>query len=51
MTVVNPPARYGAVVHEFGLVREFKEKHASQNAFVNGGFFVFEPVQFVSSPA
>lgn len=40
LTAVNPPARYGAVTVETGLVKNFFERTSSPNSLINGGFFV-----------
>ena len=41
MTVVNPPARFGLVKFKKNLAVEFAEKIKIPNAWINGGFFVF----------
>jgi glucose-1-phosphate cytidylyltransferase len=43
VTAVRPPARFGGLVFDDGLVREFTEKAQSGEGWINGGFFVFEP--------
>jgi glucose-1-phosphate cytidylyltransferase len=43
VTAVTPPGRYGALVIEGEMVREFKEKPQGDGERINGGFFVFEP--------
>ena len=43
MTVVKPPGRFGAALLENDKVTEFREKTDSENAWINGGFFVLEP--------
>jgi glucose-1-phosphate cytidylyltransferase len=43
VTAVQPPGRYGALVAEDGLVRQFQEKPQGDGAWINGGFFVLEP--------
>lgn len=42
MTIVRPNSRFGVVSHENGLVTEFEEKPISK-AWINAGFFIFEP--------
>jgi len=42
VTSVIPPGRYGALEIEDGLVRRFAEKPVSDDAWINGGFFVLE---------
>jgi glucose-1-phosphate cytidylyltransferase len=46
MTVVPPPGRYGIVTIEGERVRAFREKPASDDAWINGGFFVLSPRVF-----
>ena len=43
MTVVRPPARFGAVKLKGNLVKYFKEKSKLDEGWINGGFFVMEP--------
>jgi glucose-1-phosphate cytidylyltransferase len=42
VTGVRPPARFGELITEGDLVREFSEKPQAHEARINGGFFVFE---------
>ncbi len=47
VTAVRPSARFGTMV--FGAndsVRDFREKHQTDEGWINGGFFVFEPTIF-----
>lgn len=46
ITAVQPPGRYGALVREGHLVREFQEKPLGDGAWINGGFFVLSPKVF-----
>lgn len=46
VTAVRPPARFGGLVFEGPLVREFTEKPQVGEGWINGGFFVFEPKIF-----
>jgi glucose-1-phosphate cytidylyltransferase len=46
VTAVRPPARFGALQLEGGRVVHFSEKAQSQEGWINGGFFVFEPGVF-----
>ena len=46
VTAVRPPARFGGLVFEGDLVREFSEKPQIGEGWINGGFFVFEPQIF-----
>lgn len=39
MTAVQPPSRFGELVVDNGLVREFREKPSGEH-FINGGYFV-----------
>jgi glucose-1-phosphate cytidylyltransferase len=44
VTVVRAPSRFGLVkVAPSGLVREFEEKPADGEGWINGAFFVLEP--------
>jgi len=43
VTAVHPPARFGGLVLEGSLVKEFSEKNQSSEGWINGGFFVLEP--------
>ncbi len=46
VTAVRPPARFGGLVFEGDLVREFSEKPQIGEGWINGGYFVFEPQIF-----
>ena len=46
ITAVRPPARFGGLVFEGDLVREFSEKPQIGEGWINGGYFVFEPAVF-----
>jgi glucose-1-phosphate cytidylyltransferase len=46
VTAVHPPARFGCLEMEGGLVRGFSEKPQTSEGWINGGFFVFEPEVF-----
>ena len=43
LTAVRPPARFGYLHSENGLVTHFGEKNQSDEGWINGGFFVLEP--------
>lgn len=43
VTAVHPPSRFGALLIEDDYVRQFSEKPQTQEGWINGGFFVFEP--------
>ena len=43
VTAVRPPARFGELQIDGGLVSEFAEKPQVGTGWVSGGFFVFEP--------
>ena len=43
VTAVRPPARFGNMHFEEGLVTHFGEKNQSETGWINGGFFVLEP--------
>ncbi len=46
VTAVRPPSRFGGLIFEGDLVREFSEKPQIGEGWINGGFFVFEPQIF-----
>ena len=43
VTAVHPPARFGVVEIENGLVTHFGEKDHTNVGWINGGYFVLEP--------
>lgn len=43
ITAVRPPARYGGLFMEDGLVRKFTEKPQTGEGWINGGFMVLQP--------
>jgi glucose-1-phosphate cytidylyltransferase len=43
LTAVRPPARFGGLVFEGDMVREFTEKPQIGEGWINGGFLVVEP--------
>jgi glucose-1-phosphate cytidylyltransferase len=43
VTAVQPPARFGSLVLDGNAVRSFAEKVTRSEAWINGGFFVFDP--------
>jgi glucose-1-phosphate cytidylyltransferase len=43
ITAVRPPARFGGLTLEGHAVRTFSEKPQTDEGWINGGFFVFEP--------
>ena len=46
LTAVRPPARFGTMQFDGNRVIDFKEKPQTQEGWINGGFFVFEPAVF-----
>jgi glucose-1-phosphate cytidylyltransferase len=46
LTAVRPPSRFGGLVIEGDVVRDFSEKPQTGEGWINGGFFVFEPELF-----
>ena len=46
LTAVHPPERYGVLSLNEDQVTEFREKPSGENAWINGGFLVFEPEIF-----
>jgi glucose-1-phosphate cytidylyltransferase len=56
LTAVNPPARYGAVSVNSGIVTSFSEKTSSPDSLINGGYFlvnpnIFETLDRLSNPS
>lgn len=51
VTAVRPPARFGVLESENGLVTHFGEKNQTDAGWINGGFFVLEPTvkNFITS--
>lgn len=43
VTAVRPPARFGGLVFDGDLVKQFIEKPQIGEGWINGGFMVFEP--------
>ena len=43
VTAVRPPARFGVLDSENGLVTKFGEKNQADSGWINGGFFVLNP--------
>lgn len=50
VTAVHPPARFGKLTIEDGLVSRFDEKPQMSEGWINGGFFVLEPGVFDHIP-
>ena len=46
VTAVHPPSRFGALTLDGSRVAEFSEKPQTDEGWINGGFFVFEPAIF-----
>ena len=46
LTAVRPPARFGTMVLNGDQIVDFKEKPQTEEGWINGGFFVFEPEVF-----
>jgi glucose-1-phosphate cytidylyltransferase len=42
VTAVRPPARFGVIHSENGIVRHFGEKEQTDSGWINGGFFILE---------
>ena len=42
VTAVRPPARFGVLEIENGVVKHFGEKNQTDSGWINGGFFVLE---------
>lgn len=43
ISAVRPPARFGGLFMENGIVKSFTEKPQTGEGWINGGFIVFEP--------
>lgn len=43
VTAVRPPARFGVLESQNGLVTRFGEKNQADSGWINGGFFVLDP--------
>jgi glucose-1-phosphate cytidylyltransferase len=50
ITAVRPPARFGKLTIDEGLVTHFDEKPQMSEGWINGGFFVLEPGVFDAIP-
>ncbi|MBF0442120.1 MAG: glucose-1-phosphate cytidylyltransferase [Oligoflexales bacterium] len=47
LTAIQPAGRFGRLeIHEDSTISNFTEKPKGDNAWINGGFFVFEPEVF-----
>jgi glucose-1-phosphate cytidylyltransferase len=46
ITIVRPPARWGAVKIKNNNINKFEEKNNKNEGWVNGGFMIFEPKIF-----
>ena len=46
LTAVRPPARFGGIKISGSKVKYFKEKSSLDEGWINGGFFVVEPIIF-----
>jgi glucose-1-phosphate cytidylyltransferase len=53
ITAVRPPARFGVLESQNGLVVRFGEKNQADSGWINGGFFLLEPrvVNYINSLA
>ena len=51
ITGVRPPSRFGEIVVRDNKIISFKEKRASADGFINGGFFVFKQAIFDCLPS
>jgi glucose-1-phosphate cytidylyltransferase len=52
LTAVRPPARFGYLNINDGIVTRFGEKNQADEGWINGGFFVLEPevINYIDSP-
>jgi glucose-1-phosphate cytidylyltransferase len=46
LTAVRPPARFGHMVFDGDMIKEFTEKPQTGEGWINGAFFVLEPKVF-----
>lgn len=46
LTAIKPHGRFGSIEQTAGHVTQFREKSSQHTAWVNGGYFVFEPQIF-----
>jgi glucose-1-phosphate cytidylyltransferase len=46
VTAVKPTARFGGMRFDGDTVIEFKEKPQTEEGWINGGYFIFEPEVF-----
>ena len=46
ITAVRPPARYGGILMNNGIIEKFTEKPQTGEGWINGGFMVIEPEVF-----
>ena len=44
LTAIHPPERFGVLNLSGDYVTEFHEKHSGESSWINGGFFVCEPM-------
>jgi glucose-1-phosphate cytidylyltransferase len=51
LTAVRPPARFGGLLFEGDMVRQFTEKPQIGEGWINGGFMVMEPEIFNYIPS
>ena len=52
VTAVRPPARFGVLHSQNGIVTDFGEKNQADSGWINGGFFVLEKsvIEYIDSP-
>ena len=46
ISIVKPPARWGAVKLNKNVIKSFEEKNSKNEGWINGGFMIFEPKVF-----
>lgn len=53
VTAVRPPARFGTIEFDSGIVTSFREKDSQKTGWVNGGFFCFNKgiLDYLTEPA
>lgn len=52
VTAVRPPARFGTIEFDLGIVTSFDEKNPQRTGWINGGFFCMnsEVIKFIPDP-
>lgn len=53
VTAVRPPARFGTIEFDSGIVTSFREKDPQRTGWINGGFFCLRKdiIQYITNPS